>query len=263
VALGTSEIKYLVSLNTKKGRRQENRFLAEGVRLLEEALSADYMPLTIFYAPSEINSRGEKLVKSFVKHKVKAQSISGRECSRLSDTKSSQGIIALFDREKYSLEQQLRKNHRKVLICDRIGDPGNLGTLIRSAVAFDFDLVITTVGSAETINPKTIRASMGGFFRIPIVEGVNDIALAGQLKKLGYKIYEADVKGKLISRSMPIAVNAALVIGSEAAGTGPVLGAEAHYRIRIPMSKKTESLNSAMAGTVLMFWFNSPERIKR
>lgn len=252
-----SEVKYLVSLHTKKGRKQENRFLAEGVRLLEEALNADYLPLSVMYAPSEINPRAEKLVSDFVAHKVTTQTISSRECSRIADTTTSQGIIALFDYKKYSLKKQLDQGSRRILICDRIGDPGNLGTLIRSAVAFRFDLVITTAGSSETINPKTVRASMGGFFRIPIVDGADDAELAQMLKQQGYKIYEADMKGIDIDPAIPVASRTALVIGSEAAGTGQALAAQADYRIRIPMSKKTESLNSAMAGTILMFWINS------
>jgi TrmH family RNA methyltransferase len=262
MALTKSELKYLLSLGTKRGRREENRFLAEGVRLLEEALRAGYRPLTVLYAPSEIGSRGEKLVQGFIAKKVKAQTISARECSRLADTRVSQGIVALFERKKYSLGQQLAKGFRRILVCDKIGDPGNLGALIRSAVAFDFNLIITTAGSAETVNPKTVRASMGAYFKIPIVDSVDDAEAVVKLRNQDYKIYVADVKGKFIRRSMPVAPRAALVIGSEASGAGRALMAEADYRIKIPMSKMIESLNSAMAGTVLMFWINSLEGIR-
>lgn len=257
MALIRTEMNYLTSLRTKKGRKKENRFLAEGIRLLEEALNADYRPLSVLYSPSDINSRGEKLVRAFVSRKITARTVSARECARLADTKTSQGIIALFEHKKYSLRQQLNKGCRRVLICDGIGDPGNLGTLIRSAVAFHFDLVATTSGSAETVNPKTIRASMGGFFKIPIIDGVDDSGLAQSLKKKGYKLYQADVRGKNIDGSTPIADKLALAIGSEATGGGRVLMTESDYRIKIPISRKTESLNSAMAGTVLMFWIDS------
>ncbi len=260
MALTKTELKYLASLHSKKGRKQDDRFLAEGVRLLEEALRADYMPLSVMHAPSEINPRGEQLVKDFIARKVPVQSISARECARLSDTKTSQGIVALFDYKKYSLEQQLDKGYRRILICDRIGDPGNMGALVRAAVAFHFDLVITTPGSAETINPKTVRATMGGFFKIPIVDGAHESEIVDQLKKHDYTIYEADARGEEINLSPELAAKAALVIGSEATGTSRAMAAASHHKIRIPMSQKIESLNSAMAGTILMFWINALER---
>jgi len=260
VALSGSELKYLLMLQTKKGRKQERRFLAEGVRLLEAALAADYLPVTIFYTPAAIDARGQELVAALIKRRVSAQTISAKECQRLSDTKTSQGIIAVFEYEKVSLEQQLAGGSRRILICDKVGDPGNMGTLIRSAAAFHFDLVITTAGAAETTGPKTIRASMGGYFRIPVVDSVDDGELSTLVKKAGYHIYLADVKGKYISPTLPISEKTALVIGAETAGPGRVLAGQAHYRIKIPMSRKCESLNAAMAGTILMFWLSSRER---
>jgi len=263
VALSKAEIKFLKSLQSKKGRRSEGKFLGEGVRLLEEALAASFLPRLVLYAPSELTERGKKLVEGFVKRKVSSQTISARECHRLADTKTSQGIIALFNLPRHSLEKQLAKGYRRILICDRIGDPGNLGTLVRSAAAFRFGLVVATSGSAEAANPKSIRAGMGAFFRIPVVDGVDDREVAIALKETGYTVYNADVKGKYVSPSLPVADKLALVVGSEASGTGAALASEARYRIKIPMAKQTESLNSAMAGTVLMFWFDASERMAK
>ena len=263
MALSGSELKYLLALQTKKGRKQELRFLAEGVRLLEAAIAADYLPTAVFYTPAAIDSRGQQLVAALINRRVTAQTISAKECQRLSDTTTSQGIIAVFEYKKPSLEQQLAKGSRKILICDKVGDPGNMGTLIRSAAAFHFDLVITTAGAAETTGPKTLRASMGGYFQIPVIDGVDDDDLSAQVKKAGYHIYLADVKGNYVSSSLPISEKMALVIGAETAGPGRVLAGQADYRIKIPMSKKCESLNAAMAGTILMFWLSSRERMAR
>jgi len=262
VALTKTELKYLTSMHNKKGRTREGRFLADGVRLLEEALAAGYLPLSVMYAPSEIGPRGEKLVGDFSAQKVETRSISSRECHRISETKTSQGIVALFEYKSPDLSQQLVKDYRRILVCDRLGDPGNLGALIRSAVAFGFEAVITTEDSAEITNPKTVRASMGGFFKIPLFAGVPAEKTALALKKHGFHILEAGIKGRNIDSSLTIPKKAALVIGSEATGTGPALVSAADLRLRIPMSPKTESLNSAMAGTVLMFWINWHEREK-
>jgi TrmH family RNA methyltransferase len=263
VALTKAEMKYLQSLVGKKGRRGEHRFLAEGVRLLEEALAADYLPLSVFYAPSELGRRGETLIRRLIARKVTAQTISVRECGQLADTKTSQGVIALFEQRRYTLAQQLQRGWRRVLICDGVGDPGNLGTLIRSAAAFGFDLMVTTTGTTEAVNPKVIRSSMGAFFRVPVVGGVDDGELAAGLKRAGYTIYSADVRGKPLARRPAPTEKVALVIGSEAAGAGRTLSAKADHCIKIPMSDKVESLNSAMAGTILMFWINGPERISQ
>lgn len=262
MALTKSEIKFFLSLQSKRGRKRENRFLAEGVRLLEEALSAGYLPQEVLYSPADLTPRGKHLIDGFSARRVPSRTISAKECQRLSDTESSQGIVALFGFPDRSLEQQLDRGYRRVLVCDRLGDPGNLGTLLRSAAAFRFELVVMTAGSAEATNPKSIRAGMGAFFRLPVVEDVDDAKLVSELKRRGYKIYNADVKGKYISGSLPVAEKMALVIGSEASGTGAALAAEANYHIKIPMAKHTESLNSAMAGTVLMFWFDALERVK-
>jgi len=262
VSLTKAEVKYLTSLHNKKGRKKENRFLAEGVRLLEDALKAEYWPLSIMYAPSELNARAEKLVNDFTRHKITTRSISARECARLVDTKSSQGLVALFECKKYSLEQQLNKAPRRILICDGIGDPGNLGTLIRSAAAFRFDLVVATEGSAESINPKTIRASMGGFFRIPVIDGIDTAQLAASLKKRDYTLIGADLRGKDLDGSIQIGGKTALVIGGEAAGPSQTMIDAADILVKIPMAPVTESLNSAMAGTILMYWVDSSERMK-
>jgi TrmH family RNA methyltransferase len=260
VALTAAEMRYFVSLNTKKGRKQQKQFLAEGVRLLEEALAGDYLPCQVMYAPSEINPRGQELIEAFTARKIETRSISARECGRLSDTESSQGILALFDLNEPELEQQLRRGTRKVLVCDRIGDPGNLGTLIRSAAALGFGLVVTTAGSAEVAAPKTIRSSAGAFFRIPIVGGVDEAELVTKLSDMKYEIFAADIRGEDISGIPTVLACSALIIGSEAEGFSPLLSSRAQHHIRIPMSPGVESLNAAMAGTILMYWLGSFER---
>lgn len=260
MALTAAQVKYLVSLTTKKGRKQEGCFIAEGIRLLEEALAGNYLPHQVLYAPGLLTPRGESLVAAFTSRKVETKSISTRECNRLADTEHSQGILAAFELRIVDLEQQLRQGVRRILICDRIGDPGNLGTLIRAAAAFAFDLVVTTAGSAEAASPKTIRASAGAFFRIPLVAGAEDADLAEKLKRWKYPLYAADLRGEEFSVTDALPDCLALVIGSEAEGSGPALLENADRRLRIPISPAAESLNAAMAGTLLMFWISIQER---
>lgn len=263
MSLTKTEIKHLVSLHNKKERLHEKRFLVEGVRLLEEALAASYLPLTVFYCPSEIDPRGEQLVDGFRRVRIETKTISSRECRLLTSTVSSPGIVALFSIKEFNLSQQLQKKPRRILVCDKVGDPGNLGTLIRSAAAFRFDLVITTSGSAEVTNPKVVRASMGGFFRIPIVANTPETETVSLLKQSKYSLYQADIRGDAIGAAMPVVDRIALIIGSETAGSGRVLGEQADYRIKIPISDQVESLNAAVAGSILMFRFGNREETEK
>jgi len=135
VSLTKTEEKYLTSLNNKKGRRKENRFLAEGVRLLEEALKADYLPLSIMYAPSELNPRGEKLVNGFTRRKVSARSISARSWS-------SRGTCASFDGgrpiSRFAMARISSASRLRWLLLTSSGSPGN--SLLSSTILYDHSL---------------------------------------------------------------------------------------------------------------------------
>lgn len=260
MALSKADMKYLVSLQTKKGRAREGRFLAEGVRLLEAALAARCLPRVVFYAPSELASRGEELIRDFGRQGVLTTTVSARECNRLGEAETSQGMVAVFDTPQAGLDDALARKHQRVLLCDRIADPGNLGTLIRTAAAFGFGLVLTTAGSAEAFGPKTIRATMGAIFTTTIIGGVDPAEAIGWLKKSSYTMYNADINGRPLTPRMTIADRPALIVGSEAFGVGGTVREAADFQVRVPMADNTESLNAAVAGAILMFWLSSSER---
>lgn len=261
MALSKADMKYLLSLQTKRGRVKEGRFLAEGVRLLEAALAAGRRPRVVYYAPSELSPRGRELVRDFGKRGVATASISVRECNRLGDAETGQGIVAVFDTPQSRLTEALARKHRRVLLCDRIADPGNLGTLIRTGSAFGFDLVITTAGSAEAFGPKTIRATMGAIFTSTIIAGADAGEATAWVKRTGYTLYDADVAGQPLMPDLRIPDRAALMVGSEAFGADPAVRRAADVHVRIPMAAGTESLNVAVAGAILMFRLSSAERM--
>jgi TrmH family RNA methyltransferase len=146
------------------------------------------------------------------------------------------------------------------LIADRIHDPGNLGTLVRSAQAFGFDCVVTTTDTAEIINPKTMRASMGGVFALPVVENIAGHELLALLQQNSYTVYCADTKGKPVDDSLRTEERIALVVGSEAEGVSEVFRGDAQKRLWIPIMPSTDSLNAAVAGSILMYMFFRKER---
>lgn len=250
--MSKKELNWLRSLNKKKGRRQEKMYPAEGVRLLEEALASGCLPEKIYFAPSSLTERGKKLIESYQKAQVETISIPARQLDAVTDTKHSQGILGVFAIKTGDPEKQLTAGHRKILVCDRIKDPGNLGTLMRSAAAFSFNLLITTADSAETTNPKTIRGSMGSFFRLAIAENQSVSGLIATLRQNNYRILVAAGGREKAHNKLNETDSLALVIGSEAEGVDPLWEQEADAVLSIPTTVAVESLNAAVAGSILM-----------
>ena len=149
------------SLLTRKGRRRHGRFAAEGVRLLEEAYRNRKYPQTIYFSSHLLSPRGQTLLKRFSRKGVPTRPMSARQIQSLSNTITSQGIVGVFDIPRPDLTELYRRTSRKLLLCENISDPGNLGTLIRSAAAFDFNMVVLCGKSADPFSPKVVRSSAG------------------------------------------------------------------------------------------------------
>lgn len=252
--LSRSEIKNLCALQTKKGRRTSQRFPAEGIRLLEEALRFRTKPRRLYFAPSLLTPRGEHIVERFRGSGVPVHQVSASELQRISNTETSQGLLAVFDLPEQRFAELMRPSMRNVLLCENLSDPGNVGTLIRSAVAFDFDLVILAGQCAEAFSPKVVRASVGAVFGIPVATAELAEVVAGA-ERGHFLIIAAALQG---SEDMKPVLTAAknhpimLAIGSEADGLSPEMIQAADRLVRIKHTSQVESLNSAVAGSILM-----------
>ncbi|MEZ5360429.1 MAG: RNA methyltransferase [Candidatus Zixiibacteriota bacterium] len=257
MALTKTEIKEIIELKQKKRRAERGLFLCEGIRLLEESLLSSYRPEQVVFSPAVISERGKALITDFNKRGFRIDEVSAKDIERISDTKSSQGIAAIYKKPTPTLEQQTLTRHRRILICDNIGDPGNIGTLMRSAAAFGFTLILMTPNAAEMTNPKTIRASMGAFFSVEFIEDIAADRIADIVRETGHSLCVADASGREIGDSTAVPEKVALVVGSEADGVSAEFMKTADTILKIPMSEKVESLNAAMAGTVLMFWIHA------
>ncbi len=251
--LSKTELKKLKSLATKKGRKTSGKFLAEGIRLLEEAWKARFFPEAVYYAPSMLTNRAEALLRRWQDVKVKTVSLSAKEVHTVSDTKTPQGIVGVFRIPSTEISELFRPAFRKVILCENISDPGNLGTLIRSALAFGFELVLLSGSSAEPYAPKVVRASAGAIFRLPVAR-VSLTEVKDLVEKRKLYVVASDVAAKQVTlpRRTILRRTVLLAIGSEAAGLSPELLAHAHLRIRIQHRRQVESLNAAVAGSILM-----------
>ncbi|MCX6825880.1 MAG: RNA methyltransferase, partial [candidate division Zixibacteria bacterium] len=252
--LTNSEKKKLRSLLTKKGRELTRQFTAEGVRLLEESIRHQQLPQKLYYCQSRLNARSKQLLAAFGKLEVPVQSVTFSEMEKISDTAANQGLLGLFNIPQSNIKEIPKNNSKTILLLNSISDPGNEGTLIRSALAFGLELILTTSDTVEPFNPKVVRASAGAIFGIPIISVSNTSIL--QLKE-EYKlvILAADIKGKTIESCLtqldPLA-NILLCIGSEASGLSEAIAAMADFKLKIPHEDKVESLNAAVAGSILM-----------
>lgn len=242
-----TKLKLVRSLTGRsKERREAGAFVAEGVRLVEEALSSEW-PFRFVLHAGEPGPRSQKLLVSLRQREIEVEEVSEKLLASLSETENSQGILAVLDEEKRQPVRALNF----VLIADAIRDPGNLGTLMRSAEAAGFDAVFLAPGTADAFAPKVVRAGMGAHFRLLIYEvGWDEIKT--QVGAYHWAVYLADMGGRACWE-LELKPPLALIIGGEAEGAGPEARRLATQTVSVPMQGGSESLNAAVAGAVLMF----------
>ncbi len=248
-----AEKKELLKLQTKKGRSETGLFLAEGVMLLEESLRFHYKPERVLFAGPLLNKRAEKLLLGFRRLKIPVEPVSTGEIEQLSEAETSQGLLGVFRRRENSPERVFREA-RRILFLDNLSDPGNAGTLIRSALAFGFGAVAVTNYSVEPYSPKVVRSSAGTIFGLPIVIAeVEKILAAG--KRFHFDLWVAESEGVRLERVLeglrrPDRI--LLAIGSEAAGLSRKVADAATVKVGIKHNREVDSLNAAVAGSIIM-----------
>lgn len=239
-----NRIKELIALRDKsKARKEAGMYIVEGPKMCEEA------PV-------------DMVVDTFVTHKCLESNrtwldkrnyevVEERVYEKLSDTKTPQGVMSVIRQPKYSLDEMVKEGNLYVILED-IQDPGNMGTIVRTAEGAGVAGIIMTKGCVDIFNPKTIRSTMGSVYRVPFVY-VDDIAEAiAKVKGAGISIYAAHLKGEQYYDEIKYE-RAAFLIGNEGNGLKDETAAMADTYIKIPMSGQVESLNAAVATSVLMY----------
>ena len=233
-------------LGRAKERREAGAFVAEGVRLVEEAVQGNWGFRFALY-DSTLSERGLSLVKTLQSRGVECEEVTPELMKSLSETETPQGILAVLP----FTDLPIPASPSFILIPDQIRDPGNLGTLIRSAAAAGVQAVLLPPETTDAFAPKVVRAGMGAHFRLPIRAMTWDaIEQVGRLE--GLKVYIADMDG-VSCWDTDLREPLMLVVGSEADGVSESAHRLATQKISIPMSGKVESLNAGVAGSVLMF----------
>lgn len=247
-------IKLTKSLANRKFREKEKLFILEGVRLIEEAVEAGLPIKFVLYSGKLVNSsRGNRLLERFYQLGVDVFLVEESLFADLSDTENPQGILAVGEILHRDFSHVIVNEKSLFLLIDGVQDPGNLGTMIRTACAAGASGVVLTKGTVDLFNPKVIRASMGAVFQIPVITGENNEHIMRFFRQNGFRILVADAQGEKLYYHGETGDRVVWVLGNEANGPGEFFLSQGDEIVRIPLLGKVESLNVAVAAGILLF----------
>ena len=242
------KVKLVRALARKKERYAAQQFVVEGVRLIEEALDARVAPsLVLHTANVEDDTRARALLERLRAATPEVFAVSDEVMQAVASTETPQGIIAVLP----FVELPLPAQPQFVLILDAVRDPGNVGTILRSARAAGVDAIFCAHGTADPYNEKVVRAGMGAHFAVPLRVASWEM-IADALRDIP-RVYLADARGEIVYTGADWARPVALIVGGEAEGASDNAKKIATARVSIPMRGGAESLNAAMAATILLF----------
>ncbi len=236
-SLTNQQVKKVTSLHTKKYRDAYKEFFIEGPKLFEEARKYNQEIVDVFYCPEIIDYDFD----------IKVNMVTKEVIAKMTDTNTPQGIVAVCKMPTYELVKQ-----EKLLFLDRVQDPGNVGTIIRTADAFGFDAVLLSDGCADIYSPKVIRATMGSMFHFPILQKVS----FSELKSFNNTIYSSCLESSSnFLGDFEIEKPFVLVIGNEGQGISKEVKNITDKFVKINMEGNAESLNASIAAGILMYEF--------
>jgi len=248
-------IKKFRALSMKKQRDKLGLYIIEGPNLLEEALNGKAKIGQILF-DEEALSRSEELAglaRMAEERKIPAAVASPSLFLKASNTDTPQGVIAWVEKPVWTKEQFFAPEGGNIIVLDRLQDPGNLGTIIRTGEGAGIDGVIMTRESVDIYNPKTIRATMGSIYRVPFLYTDNLEQVMEELKKRNVHTYAAHLQGKEYYDVQEFKEGCAFLIGNEGNGLKKETADLAERYIKIPMEGQLESLNAAVATAILMY----------
>ena len=245
------EAKLLRGLHQRRVREQEGAFLVEGVRAVEDLLASRLGIRFLAWSSSlEDGERGRGLLADAGRRGVALHEVPAAELAEYAGTETPQGVVAVADVPRWTLEDLYSPAlPAVVLVLDAVQDPGNFGTMTRTAEALGAAGVLALPGTVDAWNPKAVRAAMGSSFRLPVVAAGWDEA-APWLEREGYAVLASAVGAPPVGPARP--ERAALVVGNEGAGVSAETRARAAREVGIPLRGRAESLNVGSAAAILL-----------
>ncbi|MFZ5642350.1 MAG: TrmH family RNA methyltransferase [Bacillota bacterium] len=254
-------IKYLMKLKRRKFRESEGRFVIEGIRFVEEAIKSGWPVENLIFTPGLSESgRGDDLASASQSLGINRIIVNDKLMRELASTETPQGVLALCRMREWGMEDIFKDRphtgfgHNKlVVVVDGVSDPGNLGTIIRSADAFGSHGALLTTGTVDLYNSKSLRATMGSVFHLPVVNNADPATLYDRLAEKGIALLVGVPEGGVPINRLNLKPPLALVVGSEADGPSRELFSYPHEKATIPMPGQSESLNAAVAASVMLY----------
>lgn len=242
------QVKRLAQLQKKsKARNEEKVFIVEGIRMFAEVPKNRVEK--VYISESLYNKKKDELDFQGMPVEVLSDSV----FQHVSDTKTPQGILCVVKQKHYNIEELLKIENPHFMVLDNLQDPGNLGTIVRTAEGAGVDAVFLSKESVDIFNPKTIRSTMGSIYRMPVIYVDDLLELLTTFNKKGIKSYAAHLEGKNSYDQETYTGGTAILIGNEGNGLRDEVSQKADIWVQIPMKGQVESLNAAIAASVLMF----------
>lgn len=246
VSMQNGKIKQACQLKSQKERKKSGLFLVEGKKAMEE-IPLDW-PVEHFFVSEELG-----YIKT-LEARAPVYCVTEPMLQRIGTTESSQGMIAVCHQGNHEVSQiDLRKENQSFLLLENVQDPGNLGTMIRTADGFCFDAVFLSPGCADLYNPKVLRSTMGSLFHIPIVSQINTEVLLQEMKKNKVQILAASLQAETFLREISFESKLLWIIGNEGNGITEETLQFADKQVKIPMPGKAESLNASIAAGIVLY----------
>ena len=246
-----NRIKTVRKLRTKKGRDEESKIVIEGINLVSEAVTRG---ISIdFIMASDRFDGGSFLADCINSEHLMVCMIPDDVMNKIADAENGVGILAVIDKASIEHGEDSIDSDSNVLVLDRVQDPGNIGTMIRTAVAAGYSRIYAIKGTADVYSPKVLRATAGMIFDIPVTYVQDARELRTTLDRFGKKIVVTTVDGGKPYYDENLSSGVALVIGNEGNGVSDEILEIADVRVTIPMKGEIESLNAAVSAAILMY----------
>ena len=245
-------VKQVIQWQTKaKERRKDKVFLVEGFKMYEEAPTKDV--LEVYLSEDALE---KAMSQPEIKNKLEEtgyELVATDLFKKMSDTQTPQGVLCVIRRPEYDLVSMLTVENPLLVVLENLQDPGNLGTIVRTGEGAGITGVIMSAQTVDIYNPKTIRATMGSVYRVPFIYVESLTQVVGKLREKGIQTYAAHLQGKNYYDSFSFAKGTAFLIGNEGNGLSKEVADAADSYLKIPMEGQVESLNAAIATSLLMY----------
>ncbi|HZK86037.1 MAG TPA: RNA methyltransferase [Desulfosporosinus sp.] len=252
-SLQNEQVKHVVSLQRHKARQEAQLFVVEGWRFVEEAVLRNAPITKVFVCQEGENPEWQALHKTLCERSIPFEEVDRRVLRKMSATEEPQGILAVVRQTTYTWKDLQIDRNSVLLVLDGIQDPGNMGTILRTALASGVRYVCLTPGTVDLYNPKVLRSTMGAIFSLIFLSGQQPVDILDFCRNHGLNVLMGDINGSSIYQTKLTEGPLALVVGNEGNGPSPIFRKADVQCVTIPMAHDVESLNVAIATGIMLY----------